>query len=73
MSAKNELTVREAVELTGFTRQWVYNLIVNGRIPVRRVPGFGGGEYRLDRRALLDYVRKIRSRRNVHREQQATA
>jgi excisionase family DNA binding protein len=49
-----EISVREAVTTTGYTRQQVYNLIVNGRILARKV----GHEYRIDRRSLADYTQR---------------
>jgi excisionase family DNA binding protein len=45
----HEISVREGIRLTGYSRQQIYNLIVNGRIPARK----DGHEYRLDRQALL--------------------
>jgi excisionase family DNA binding protein len=48
----NEITVREALKLTGYSRQQIYNLIVADRIKARKE----GHEYRVDRRSLLDYV-----------------
>lgn len=48
-----EVNVREAVTLTGYTRQQIYNLVVNGRVPARKE----GHEYRLDRAALVKYAR----------------
>lgn len=55
----NEISVREAVRLTGYSRQQLYNLIVSGRIPARRE----GHEYRVDRPALLDYRQKSARRK----------
>jgi excisionase family DNA binding protein len=52
----NEVTVREAIRITGYSRQQIYNIIVNGRVPARRE----GHEYRIDRRALLAYQKSPR-------------
>lgn len=46
-----ELNVREAIALTRYTRQQIYNLIVDGRIVARKV----GHEYRIDRDSLVTY------------------
>jgi len=54
----NEISVREAIKLTGYHRQQIYNLIVNGQVAARKE----GHEYRLDRRALLDYQQKSQSK-----------
>jgi len=51
----SEISVREAVKLTGYSRQQIYNLIVAERIPARKE----GHEYRIDRRALLDYQKNF--------------
>jgi excisionase family DNA binding protein len=55
----NEISVREAVKLTGYSRQQIYNLIVGERIPARRE----GHEYRIDRPALLHYRQKSARRK----------
>jgi excisionase family DNA binding protein len=55
----NEVSVREAVKLTGYSRQQLYNLIIAERIPARRE----GHEYRIDRLALLDYRQKSARRK----------
>ncbi len=54
---RREITVREAMALSGYSRQQVYNIVVNGRVAARKE----GHEYRLDRRALERYVRRQRS------------
>jgi hypothetical protein len=46
-----EISVREAIRPTGYSRQQIYNTIVAGRVGARKVER----EYRIDRRALLDY------------------
>ena len=50
----NEISVREAVKITGYSRQKLYNLIIAERIPARRE----GHEYTFNRPALLDYRQK---------------
>ena len=55
----NEISVREAVKLTGYSRQQLYNLIIAERIPARRECH----EYRIDRPALLDYRQKSARRK----------
>lgn len=47
----NEINVREAIRLTGYSRQQIYNLLIDGRVPARK----DGHEYRVDRRSLLEY------------------
>jgi excisionase family DNA binding protein len=54
-----EITVREAVQLTGFSRQHIYNLIINGRLAARKL----GHEYRLDPKVLAEYQTAQRKRR----------
>ena len=48
------VTVLEAVRLTRYTRQTIYNLIFHGRVPARKV----GRAYLIDRRALLAYQKQ---------------
>ena len=56
-----EISVREAIKLTGYSRQQLYNLIVAERIPARKE----GHEYRLDRSALLKHRKQARGKRGV--------
>ena len=50
-----EISVREAIKLTGYSRQQIYNLIIQDRVPSRRE----GFEYRIDRAALIEYKKKF--------------
>lgn len=50
---KNSITVNEAMELSGYTRQQMYNLIRGGRVRAER----RGWEYWVDRRSLEAYCR----------------
>jgi excisionase family DNA binding protein len=56
-----ECTVREAVETSGLSRQQVYNLLVNGRIAARKF----GHVYIIDRKSLLDYLRRPRRQKKA--------
>ena len=47
-----EVSVREAIRLTGYSRQQIYNILINGSVPSRK----DGHEYRIVRKALLDYA-----------------
>lgn len=53
-----EISVREAMKLTGYSRQQLYNLIVAERVPARK----DGHEYRINRHALLEYQRSARKK-----------
>ena len=53
---KNEISVRGAIELTGLSRQQIYNLIVSSRIQARK----DGHEYRINLRSLLAYHKSRR-------------
>jgi len=54
----NRMTVKEAVELSGLTRQMIYNLLVNGRVAFEKF----GHVYMIDRRSMVDYLRSPRHR-----------
>ncbi len=51
---KTEITVREALALTRYVRQQIYNLVADGRVQARKE----GHELRLDRSALLAYAKQ---------------
>jgi hypothetical protein len=53
MRSEVEITVREALQLTGYTRQQVYNLLVAKRVQSRKL----GHQYFINRRSLLNYVK----------------
>jgi hypothetical protein len=48
-----EITVTESVNLTGYSRQHIYNLVFQRRVVARK----RGWEYWIDRDSLLDYLR----------------
>jgi hypothetical protein len=52
----NEITVNEALQLTGYTRQQVYNILVAKRVQARKL----GHQYLIDRRSFLNYVKTNR-------------
>jgi excisionase family DNA binding protein len=54
-----EISVREAIQLTGYSRQQIYNLLIGGRVPARK----DGHEYRIDRRALLEHKKSPRAKK----------
>ena len=56
IAVREAITVREAVALSGLTRQQVYNLLINGRVAAEKF----GHVYRVDRRSLLEYLRSPR-------------
>ena len=49
----NEISVREAINLTGYSRQQIYNIIVAGRAQARKF----GHLYLINRRSFLNYVK----------------
>ncbi len=49
----SEITVREAILISGLTRQAIYNALVNGRVKAQKF----GHVYKVDRKSLLDYLR----------------
>lgn len=53
---RSDMTVREAVTLSGLSRQQIYNLLVNGRVAAEKF----GHVYVIDRRSMLDYLRSPR-------------
>jgi hypothetical protein len=59
----SELTVRQAVEISGLTRQMIDNLLVNGRVAATKF----GHVYKVDRKSLLEYLRNRPSRRKQER------
>ena len=51
--AKREISVTEAVKLSGFSRQQLYNLVRDGIVDARK----HGWEYWINRRSLEAYCR----------------
>lgn len=52
----NEITVNDALYLTGYTRQQIYNILVARRVQARKI----GHQYFINRQSLLDYLKKRR-------------
>jgi excisionase family DNA binding protein len=50
----SDISVREALHITGTTRQQVYNLIVNGAIKAVKV----GRVYVIDRASVVAYTKR---------------
>ena len=57
-----EVTVREAVLMSGYSRAQIYNLIWNRRLKVRRELSKGLLINLIDRQSLIDYL-KARGRK----------
>ena len=49
-----KITVKEAVKLTGYTRQQVYNLIADGRVKATK----RAWEYLVSLKSLTDYCKR---------------
>ena len=60
LTTSEAISVREAMELIGLTRQAIYNAIINGRVAAEKV----GHVYLVDRRSLLKYLRSPLHRGN---------
>jgi hypothetical protein len=54
----SELSVRGAVRLTGYTRQQIYNLIVNCKIRAKKRER----QYQINRRSLLAYCERRKAK-----------
>jgi excisionase family DNA binding protein len=54
MKETSEISVTEAVKLTGYSRQTIYNLVRDGIVAARK----HGWEIWIDRRSLLAYCAK---------------
>jgi hypothetical protein len=52
----DEITVRQAIELSGLTRQGIYSILVNGRVAYKK----WGNVYAIDRDSFLRYLRSPR-------------
>jgi excisionase family DNA binding protein len=50
----NDINVREALHITGTTRQQIYNLIINGAIKAVKV----GRVYMIDRASVVAYTKR---------------
>ena len=58
---QDELTVREAITLSGLTRQGIYLMLANRRVKYRKV----GPINMLDRKSFLEYLRTRRRGRRT--------
>ncbi|HTB93153.1 MAG TPA: hypothetical protein VK728_10005 [Candidatus Sulfotelmatobacter sp.] len=56
MNTDQEITVNDALRLTGYTRQQVYNILVARRVEARKL----GHQYLINRRSLLEYLKHSR-------------
>jgi hypothetical protein len=54
----SEITVRQAIELSGMTRQGIYSILVNGRVAYKK----WGNVYAIDHDSFLRYLRSPRRR-----------
>jgi hypothetical protein len=54
----NEITTRQAMALTNWSRQWIYYLIWTGRVKSTRY----GPTHMIDRGSLMRYFRSERKR-----------
>jgi len=50
-----EIDVKEAVRITGYSRVWIYNLLFQGRIKFRKDPRRKPSIF-IDRDSLLTYI-----------------
>ena len=55
MNKPNEITIKEAVKLTGYSRQQLYNVVSDGKVKSRKP---GRWEILIDRASLLAYAEK---------------
>lgn len=56
MGNDQEITVNDAMRLTGYTRQQIYNILVAGRVEAHKF----GHIYVINRRSLLEYIKHSR-------------
>jgi len=61
---KDEITVRQAMEVSGMTRQGIYAMLVNGRVAYRK----WANAYAINRESFLGYLRAPRRHGRTRRE-----